>query len=78
MHSLTQLTGKAEWTYGPEQENVFKTLKHVISTKLVLVLPQDNCPFQVEADLLNFAIGTVLSQKVNNKWQPIAFMSKAL
>lgn len=75
---LTQLTGKAEWTWGPEQENAFNTLKNVISTEPVLALPQDNCPFRVEADSSNFAIGAVLSQKVDNKWRPVAFMSKAL
>ena len=75
---LTQLTRKAEWTWGPEQENAFNTLKNVISTEPVLALPQDNCPFRVEADSSNFAIGAVLSQKVDNKWRPVAFMSKAL
>ena len=76
MRLLTQLTGKAKQTWGPKQENAFKILKHVIFTELVLALPQDNCSFWVEADLSNFAIGTILSQKVNNKQQPIAFISK--
>ena len=61
MYPLTQLTGKAEWTWGTEQENAFNTLKNVISTEPVLMLPQDNCPFWVEADLLNFAIRAILS-----------------
>ena len=32
----------------------------------------------MEADASDYAIGVVLSQQMDNKWHPIAYMSKAL
>ena len=34
--------------------------------------------FRVEADSSNYALSTVLSQKQNSIWQPIAFRSQSL
>ena len=44
----------------------------------VLAIPVDDEPYQVEADSSDFAIGVVLSQKQNEKWHPIAYLSKSL
>lgn len=41
-------------------------------------MPRDDCHLRVEADSLNFTTGAVLSQEVDDKWYPIAFMSKSL
>ena len=47
-------------------------------SKPVLTIPVDNALYRLEADSSDYASGAVLSQKVNDKWHPIAYMSKAL
>jgi hypothetical protein len=46
----------------------------------VLVLPNNDLPFRLEADGSSIATGAVLSQQSvnNNVWHPVAFLSKAL
>jgi hypothetical protein len=55
-------------------------LKELITSAPVLVLPDNNLPFRLEADGSGIATGAVLSQQsVNdNSWHPVAFLSKAL
>ena len=35
-------------------------------------------PFRVEMDCSQYAMGGVLSQKIDDKWHPIAYRSEAL
>ena len=45
----------------------------------VLLIPDNMRPFWVETDASDFAIGAILSQlNQQNKWQPVAFISKSL
>jgi len=46
----------------------------------ILVLPDNSQPFQIKVDSSDFATGAVLSQQSpeDNKWHPIAFLSKSL
>jgi hypothetical protein len=55
-------------------------LKELVTLAPVLVLPNDDLPFRLEADGSGIATGVVLSQQIvnNNAWHPIAFLSKAL
>jgi hypothetical protein len=55
-------------------------LKELITSAPVLVLPNDDLPFRLEADSSGIATGAVLSQQQvdNNAWHPVAFLSKAL
>jgi hypothetical protein len=55
-------------------------LKELVTLAPVLVLPNDDLPFRLEADGSGIATGAVLSQQsVNdNAWHPFAFLSKAL
>ena len=75
---LNQLTGKEEWKWGTEQQTAFDTLRKVIMERPVLVIPVDNEPYRVEADSSDFALGAVLSQRQNDKWHPVAYLSKSL
>ncbi|RXW11974.1 hypothetical protein EST38_g13881 [Candolleomyces aberdarensis] len=43
-----------------------------------LSFPTDDDPFRVEADSSGFATGAVLSQKQNDIWRPITFLSRSL
>ena len=42
------------------------------------MIPINDAAFWMEVDASDYAIGGVLSQKVDNKWQPVTFMSQAL
>jgi hypothetical protein len=55
-------------------------LKELVISAPVLVLPDDDLPFRLEADSSSIATGVVLSQqKVNdNMWHPVTFLPKAL
>ena len=44
----------------------------------VLSLPRREGKFRVEIDVLEHAIGGVLSQEQNRKWKPIAFLSRTM
>ena len=75
---LTSLTGNAPFIWAQEQEDAFNKLKSLITAAPVLVIPNHTDPFHLETDASAFATSTVLSQKQDNKWRPIAYMSKAL
>ena len=38
----------------------------------------NDAPYRLEANSSDYALGTVLSQKQNDKWHPIALLSKSL
>ena len=51
----------------------------VFTSKPLLVAPDLDKEFRVEADAFNFATGGVLSIKCkDNKWRPVAYISKSL
>jgi hypothetical protein len=81
VRALFDLTMKnVRFIWGLPQEDSFMKLKELITLAPVLVLPNDNLPFRLEANGSSIATGVVLSQQQvdNNVWHPIAFLSKAL
>lgn len=77
-HPLHHLTGNNPWAWGPDQQTAFDRIKQTITSAPVLAIPNDDDPFKVECDASDFAIGAVLSQKQDDLWKPIAFLSKSL
>ncbi|KAG5730323.1 hypothetical protein E4T56_gene10527 [Termitomyces sp. T112] len=80
-HLLFDLTGKdVTWSWGPLEQMAFNTLKSAMTSRPILLFPDDNSPFQMEADSSNFATRAVLSQQSleDEKWHPVAFYSKSL
>src|SRR3954470_11655930 len=75
---LTKLTGKEEWSWGLEQEQAFEGLKTAMSTAPVLAMLKDEDPFMIECNPSEGTLGAILSQKQDDKWRPVAFLSKAL
>src|SRR3954470_4957209 len=49
-----------------------------MSAAPVLAMPKDEEPFMIECDSSEGALGAILSQKQDDKWRPVAFLSKAL
>ncbi len=76
--ALTALTGLAPWKWGSTQDQAFAELKKRMAEDVILAIPNKTDTFIVEADASEGAVGTVLSQKQNGKWRPVAFMSKSL
>ena len=77
---LNTLTRKdKKWRWGEDQQKAFKQLKGIFTTRLLLVAPNLDKEFRVEADTSNFATGGVLSIKCkDNRWRPVAYISKSL
>jgi hypothetical protein len=79
--ALFDLTMKdVRFIWGSPQEDSFMKLKELVTSAPVLVLPDDNLPFRLEADGSGIATGAVLLQQSvdNNAWHPVTFLSKAL
>ena len=56
-----------KWQWVSEQQKAFDELKWVFATRLVLVDPDLDKEFRVEADALNYTIRGVLSMKCSNE-----------
>jgi len=56
----------------------FESLKSTITTAPTLSMPTTDDPFCIETDGSGIGIGTVLSQKQDDQWHPIAYISKSL
>jgi len=77
---MNMLTRKdVKWVWGKSQQKAFDELKGVFTTKPVLVAPDLDKEFRIEADASNYATGGVLSMKyLDNWWRLVAFISKSL
>jgi hypothetical protein len=66
--------------WGLPQEDDFMKLKELVTLAPVLVLPNDNLLFRLEADRSGIATGAVLSQQNvdDNAWHPVTLLSKVL
>ena len=77
MNVLTRKDKK--WWWEEEQQKAFDKLKQVFTTKPVLAAPDLDKEFRVEADVLNYATGGVLSMKCSDEMQRlVTFISKSL
>jgi hypothetical protein len=71
MRALFNLTMKdVRFIWGLPQEDSFMKLKELITLAPVLVLPNDNLPFRLEADGSGITTGVVLLQQNvdDNAW----------
>ena len=77
---LNMLTRKEEkWKWEEAQQKAFEQLKGIFTTRLLLVAPNLDKEFRVEANTFNFATEGVLPIKCDdNKWRPVAYISKSL
>jgi hypothetical protein len=79
-HTIDLTMKDIMFIWGLPQEDSFMKLKELVTSAPVLVLPNDNLPFRLEAKGSGIATGAVLLQQQanDNAWHPIAFLSKAL
>lgn len=79
LNSLTSNGKKAppfKWT--PEADAAFNALKDSLVSAPVLACPDYSKPFQVHVDASNYGLGGMLTQTINGKEHPVAYMSRAL
>jgi hypothetical protein len=72
--ALFNLTMKdIRFIWGSPQEDSFMKLKELVTLAPVLILPDNNLPFRLEADGSGIATGAVLSRQAidNNAWHPV-------
>ena len=77
MNMLTRKDVKQQWR--KKQQQAFDKLKGIFTTRPVLVAPDLNQEFRVEADTSNYATRGVLMMKCSDELQrPVTFISKFL
>ena len=77
---LNELTKKdVTWEWTPERQQAFETLKKLVCSEPVLLMPKLESPFKMEVDASSFAIGATLSQQDElQRWHPVAYYSETL
>ena len=69
---------KAKFQLSDKARIAFHQLKKILTTDLVLGLPDDTLPFKLQTDACIDGIGAVLLQVTPNGDRPLAYMSKKL
>ena len=72
------ISEKIDFVWTDDCQQAFELLKEAITTTPALAMPMPDEPFRVETDGSGIGLGAVLTQKQNDHWHPIAFISKSL
>ncbi|GJP72592.1 hypothetical protein CLOP_g3324, partial [Closterium sp. NIES-67] len=76
---LTNLLKKnTPYKWEPKHQEAVEQLKQALTSAPVLILPDPERDYVIEADASNQAVGAVLMQDQGNGLQPIAYLSKKL
>lgn len=76
---LSRLTSKnVKFIWSDEANEAFNTLKSALVSAPILKCPNFDEPFYIHTDASSFAIGAVLTQKLNGVDHPIAYCSRTL
>ena len=68
-----------KWDWTEKQEKVFQELKERFTIEPVLAAPDLDKKMRMKVDMLDYAMGGVLSMECGNeRWRPVAFLSKSL
>jgi len=68
-----------KWDWTEKQKKAFRGLKEWFTKELVLAAPDLDKKLRVEVDTSDYAMGGVLSMKIENgRWKLVAFLSKSL
>lgn len=69
--------GNATIEWSEQIENSFRESKHALADATMLAHPIPGAPVSLAVDASDYAIGTVLQQRVNDKCQPLGFVTKS-
>lgn len=70
--------GSPSFKWTPETDSAFQQLKECLVSAPILCCPDYTKPFEVHTDASNYGIGAMLTQTIDGKEHPIAYMSKSL
>ena len=71
-------TKRTPFIWTQECELSFTFLKSALTSDSVLILPEFEQPFRIEADASKYGVGGVLSQLRDGHWRPVSYFSKHL
>ena len=77
-HPLHYLTGNVPFNWTLKCQTAFDQLKTLITSAPILTMANHYDKFHLKTDASEYAIGAILSQQQENKWKPIAYLSKSL
>lgn len=78
LNKLTANGKKAPpFQWSPEADAAFNALKECLISSPVLSCPDYTKPFEVHTDASNFGVGAMLTQNLDGKEHPIAYMSRS-
>ena len=72
------MSEKKEFVCDESCQKAFEALKMAITMAPALAMPTPDGPFRVETNGSGIGLGAVLTQKQNDCWHPIAFISQSL
>ncbi|GKB64238.1 putative nucleotidyltransferase, ribonuclease H [Tanacetum coccineum] len=76
---MTQLLMKdAKFDFFEDCKKAFNKLKERLTTTPIIIAPDWSMPFELMCDASDFAVGTVLGQRIDGKFKPIYYASKTL
>lgn len=79
LNSLTSTKkGTPPFKWSSEADAAFQKLKECLVSAPVLACPDYCKPFEVHTDASNYGVGAMLTQTIDGKEHPIAYMSRSL
>ena len=81
--SITQplrqlLSTKCTWTWGPAQEESFKTAKAELTKPTIISLYDPGAETKLSSDASSYGLGAVLLQLHQDGWKPLVYASCSL
>ncbi|GJR17015.1 reverse transcriptase domain-containing protein [Tanacetum coccineum] len=68
----------AKFDFSDDCKKAFNILKEKLTTAPIIISPDWNVPFELMCDASDFAVGSVLGQRIDGKFKPIYYVSKTL
>ncbi|GJU28100.1 reverse transcriptase domain-containing protein [Tanacetum coccineum] len=76
---MTQLLMKdAKFDFSEDCKKAFNKLKERLTTAPIIISPDWSVPFELMCDTSDFAVRTILGQRIDGKFKPIYYASKTL
>ncbi|GKD17068.1 reverse transcriptase domain-containing protein [Tanacetum coccineum] len=76
---MTQLLMKdARFDFSDDCKKAFNILKEKLTTAPIIISSDWNVPFELMRDASDFAVGAIIGQRIDGKFKPIYYVTKAL
>ena len=72
------MSTKCTWTWGPAQEESFKTAKAELTKPTILSLYDPGAETKLSSDASSYGLGAVLLQLHQDGWKPVVYASRSL